>query len=234
MSEGVIHTAFNHDFSRFAENSAEDREAILAMGEALEGSEKPLLVTAGLAFLAKDRLANEDDRPPPPSETYPRASEAAARMVAERGVRVGIVRLPPSVHGVGEHGFVPILIKLARETGVSAYVGDGRNGWAAVHRLDAARAFRLALEHGAREPVYHVAAEESVPFKAIAETIARHLDLPVVGQSRDEAQAHFTWFMVFASESLTGSSERTRRILGWMPREPDLLTDISQPAYYAS
>ncbi|WP_213767823.1 SDR family oxidoreductase [Caballeronia sp. dw_19] len=232
-ADGIIHTAFNHDFSRFAASAEEDRRAIEVLGSVFEGSERPLFVTSGTAFLSNGRTATEEDRPRMPSGDFPRASEAAAQTLANRGIRATAVRLPPSVHGVGDHGFVPILIRIAREKGVSAYVGDGLNRWPAVHRFDAARVFRLALEHGAIDGPYHAIAEEGVPFKAIAEVIGRRLGLPVVAKSHDEAAAHFGWFAMFASADLPTSSDRTRAVLDWAPTGPDLLTDIDQPGYYA-
>lgn len=225
-ADAVIHTAFNHDFSRFAENAEQDRRAIEALGSALAGSERPLLVTSGLARLAPGRLALESDVPDP---AFVRKSEAAARALAERGVRAATVRLAPTVHGLGDHGFVPILIRLAREKGVSAYVGEGHNRWAGVHRRDAARLYRLAIEHGAADPVYHAAAEEGVPFQAIAAAIGRHLGLPVESRPRE----HFGWFADFAAADMAASSARTRERLSWTPSGPDLLDDLDQPDYYA-
>lgn len=227
-ADALIHLAFNHDFSRFAENAEQDRHAIEALGNALEGSDKPFLVTSGVALLAPGRVATEADMPLPES-SYPRRSEQAARTLAQRGLRVATVRLSPSVHGVGEtHGFVPILIDLARQTGVSAYIGDGQNRWPAVHVSDAGRLYRLALESGT-ERAYHAVGEEGIPFRDIAEAIGRKLGLPVEPRDRD----HFGWFADFASADVPASSARTGKVLGWQPTGPGLLADIAQPTYYA-
>lgn len=228
-ADGVIHLAFNHDFSKFLENCEADRRAIEAIGEVLEGSERPLLVTSGLALVAPGRLATEADSPAP---GFPRLSEVAAETVAARGVRAAVVRLAPSTHGAGDHGFVPHLINLAREKGVSAYIGDGSNRWPGVHRFDAARLYRLALERGAVDGPYHAVAEEGVPFKEIAGVIGRGLGVPVVSKSEDEAADHFGWFRGFAGMDIPASSERTRQRLSWQPTQPDLLTDIDQKAYF--
>jgi nucleoside-diphosphate-sugar epimerase len=228
-ADAVIHTAFNHDFSRFAENCADDRHAIEVMGAVLEGSERPMLVTSGLALIAPGRIATEEDKASP---DFPRASETAAAAVAARGVRASAVRLAPSTHGAGDHGFVPHLIKLAREKGVAAYIGDGQNRWPGVHRLDAARLYRLALEQGVERGPFHAVDDEGVPFKAIAEVIGRRLGVPVVSKTSEEAAAHFGWFAGFAGMDIPSSSARTRSVLGWKPEQPGLLADLDQPHYF--
>jgi nucleoside-diphosphate-sugar epimerase len=229
-SDGVIHTAFNHDFSKFAANCEADGLAIEALGSALEGSDRLLIVTGGLALLAKDRLATEDDPPVPVSDTYPRASEAAAGALAERGVHTSVVRLP-QVHDDVKQGLVTYLVGLAREKGVSAYVGEGLNRWAAVHRFDAAHLYRLAIENGAADARYHAVAEDGVSFREIAEVIGRGLNVPVVSKPAEEAASHFGWLARFTGLDLTASSARTRQRLGWRPTRPGLIADLEQMQY---
>lgn len=233
-ADAVIHTGFNHDFSRFKENCEADRRVIAALGEELHGSDRPLLVTSGTGLLQLGRSATEDDLSHASSSAIPRvATEEAVADIVERGVKASLIRLPPSVHGIGDHGFVPMLIAKARETGISVYLGSGDNRWPAVHRLDAAKVYRLALERGASEPRYHAVAEGGVPFRAIAELIGRRLGLPVASRSHEEAAAHFGWFAHFAGMDSPASSARTREWLNWQPTQPGLLADLDQDAYFA-
>ena len=233
-ADGVVHTAFGHDFSRFAESCEADRAAIETMGAALEGSDRPLLVTSGIAMLAPGRLATEADTAEGHQMKMPRRSEAAAMALVERGVRAAVVRLAPSVHGAGDHGFVPILIGIARAKGVSAYVDDGGNRWPGVYRADAARVYRLALERGVVAGArYHAIAEEGVPFREIAAVIGRGLGLPVRSVSGDAVAAHFGFFGMFTGLDMASSSERTREMLGWTPTGPGLIEDVAEAGYFA-
>lgn len=229
-SDGVIHTAFNHDFSKFKENCEIDRRAIEALGSELEGSDRPLVVTSGLALLANGRASTEDDPPLPVSDTYPRASEATAISLMESGVRASVVRLP-QVHDTIKQGLITYLIDVAREKGVSAYVGDGTNRWAAVHRLDAARLYRLALEKQESGATYHAVAEEGVPLRNIVEVIGRGLKVPVVAISKEEAANHFGFLGMFAGLDLVASSTQTQKWLGWRPTGPGLIADLQRVHY---
>ena len=230
-ADGVIHTAFIHDFSNYGPAAEADRRAIEALGAALAGSDRPLIVTSGSLVVAPGRIATEDDAASP---NFPRKSEDAALAMASRGVRASVVRLAPSVHGKGDHGFVPRLIALAREKGVSAYVGDGLNRWPGVHRLDAARLYRLALEKGSERARYHGVADEGVPARQFAEVIGRRLNVPVVSKSREDMADHFGWIGQFFAMDGPASSEWTQKRLNWQPKEPGLLADLDQPHYFAA
>jgi len=232
-SDGVIHTAFNHDFSRWKENSENDRRAIEALGQALAGSKRRLIVTSGTALLTPGRLATEDVKPTLTSNEIPRiASEEAADVVAAQGVNVSVVRLPPSVHGEGDHGFVPALIGLAREKGVCAYIGDGLNRWPAVHRLDAAQVFVRAFEEGAAGARYHGVGDEGVAFREIAETIGRHLDVRTASLSPERSADHFGWLAHFAAIDCPASSAWTQAQLAWHPTHIGLLEDLERGHYF--
>ena len=230
MTDGVIHCAFNHDFSKFAANCEMDRQAIETFGTALAGSDRPLVVTSGIGAMAPGRAATEEDSPMPGSAAYPRVSEQTAVSWAERGVRASVMRLP-QVHDPVKQGFVSYLIGIAREKGVSAYVGDGRNRWAAVHRTDAARLYRLAFEKAVSDTRstgvrYHAVGEEGVPMKEIAEAIGRGLKLPVVAKSPEEATAHFGFLGFFAGLDMPASGALTQQRLGWRPTGPGLIADL--------
>jgi nucleoside-diphosphate-sugar epimerase len=228
-ADAVIHAGFNHDFSNYAAAAETDRLAIEAIGGVLAGSDRPFIVTSGTALAAPGRMATEEDAA---NSTFPRKSEEAAASAAARGVRTSVLRLPPSVHGDGDHGFIPLLIGIAREKGVSAYVGDGLNRWPAVHRLDAARLFRLVLEKGSGAPRYHAVADQGVPFREIAQVIGRRLNIPVVSKSHEEAVDHFGWFAHFAGLDCPASSQLTQERLGWRPTQPSLIPDIDRPSYF--
>lgn len=228
-ADGVVHLAFQHDFSNFAAAAETESRAIEAIGSALEGTGKPLVVTSGTLGLAPGRLGTEDDAS---AQTTPRRSEEAAFSLAGRGVRASVVRLAPSVHGLGDRGFVHALIGIARETGFAAYIGDGLNRWPAVHRLDAARLFRLALEKGSAGAVYHGVADEGVPFREIAGVIGRRLNLPARSISSEEAEAHFGWLAFAATADNPASSARTRERLGWTPVQPGLIPDLEAGHYF--
>lgn len=233
-TDGVIHTGFIHDFSRFKEVCEIDGRAIAALGSAIAGTDKLMIVTAGVALLASGRLATEQDAGPAPSEAYPRMSEQAAATAAAQGARVSVLRLAPSVHGDGDHGFVPMLINIAREKGVSAYIDEGTNCWAAVPRLDAAALFRLALEKGTAGANYHGVAEEGIAFREIAEAIGRGLNLPVVSIAPDKAADHFGWFTGFAGLDSPASSSWTQAQLGWQPTRVGLLSGLENGRYFES
>ncbi len=227
MSDGVIQAAFNHDFSKFAENCEADQRAIEVMGDALEGSDRPLIVTSGLPPTS-DRLTTEDDVPPSGSGGSPRVSEQTAISMVARGVRASVVRMP-QVHDRDKQGLATYMSALAREKGISAYVGVGLNRWPAVHRLDAAPIYRLALEKGSAGARYHAVAEEGVSVREIAEAIGRGLKIPVVALVPEEAASHFGWLGSLVSMDAPASSALTQQRLGWRPTEkPGLIADLER------
>jgi len=234
-SEGVIHTAFVHDFSSYPAACETDRRAIEVLGATLAGSGRPLVVTSGTMLLSRGRVGTEQDAPDSSSAAAPRvASEEAALAMASRGVRVSVVRLAPSVHGEGDHGFIPALIGIARKNGVSAYVSDGLNRWPAVHRLDAAHLYRLALELAPAGARLHGVDDEGVPIREIAGVLGRRLKVPVVAKSPEEAADHFGWLAHFLSVDNPTSSRLTQERLGWRPRQPGLISDLDQAHYFES
>jgi len=229
VADGVIHTAFIHDFSKFQENCEIDRRAVEALSAELAGTDRPLVITSGTALAAPGRVATEADRP---ASQVPRiASEEAADAAAAQGIRAMVVRLP-QVHDTVKQGLVSYLIAVAREKGVSAYVGEGLNRWPAVHKLDAARLYRLVLEKGTVGARYHAIAEEGVPLKQIAEAIGRGLKVPVVSITQEEASAHFGWLGLFAGIDCPGSSAWTQEQLGWRPTDlPGMIADLNNMRY---
>jgi nucleoside-diphosphate-sugar epimerase len=229
-ADGVIHTAFIHDFSSYEPAAETDKRAIETLGAALAGSNRPLVVTSGTLLLQRQgTLATEQDAPIP---TFPRKSEQAAAAMVSRGARVSVLRLPPSVHGDGDYGFVPALVKLAREKGKSAYVGDGLNRWPAVHRLDAARLYRLVLEKGSAGASYHAVGDEGVPFQDIAIVIGRRLHLPVVSTSPEQAAHHFGWLAHFVGVDCPASSKLSGEKLAWKAEQPGIIADLERGRYF--
>jgi nucleoside-diphosphate-sugar epimerase len=242
-SDGVIHLAFRHDLAftgDFLGAASADRGAIETVGEALAGSDRPFLIASGTLFLAPGRTATERDMPDLDPATTPltggpgmRAANAQLTLdLASRGVRSSVVRLPPTVHGDGDNGFMATLVGIARDKGVSGYLGDGSNRWPAVHRLDAARVFRLGLETAPAGSVLHAVAEEGVPIRDIAEVIGRHLDLPLTAISPDDAAEHFSWLAAFLGADSPASSALTQELLGWQPTHPGLIDDLDEGHYF--
>jgi nucleoside-diphosphate-sugar epimerase len=229
VCDAVIHTAFRHDWSKFAESCELDKRAIETIGGVLQGSSRLFIVSSGIG-VAQGRAATEDDPPLPSSPSLPRASEATAVALMERGVHASVMRLP-QVHDTRKQGLVTALIAIAREKGVSAYVGDGENRWPAAHLLDAARLYRLALEKGTAGARYHAVAEEGVQLKDIAVAIGRGLNVPVTSIPREQAQEHFGFFGFFAGRDSPTSSARTQEQLGWHPTGSTLLTDLGNMRY---
>ena len=230
-ADGVIHTAFIHDFSEYVENTQVDERAVLAMAQALEGTDKPFVATSGTTVLTPGQLGTEDQAPDPDSPGSPRARSEAALGFSDRGVRTSVVRLPPTVHGAGDTAFVPAVVAVARQSGVSAYVGDGENRWPAVHRLDAARLFRLALESAEPGARLHGVAEQGVRLRDIAQAIGDGLGVPVRSIPAEEAGQHFGFLGGFLSVDNPTSSAITRGTLGWTPTGPGLLDDVRHAGY---
>jgi nucleoside-diphosphate-sugar epimerase len=236
VADAVIHTAFIHDFSKFKENCEIDRRAIEALGSALAGSDRLLIVTSGTGIVAATpgRFATEGDPANSGPGAVPRvASEEAAASVAARGVRVVAVRLP-QVHNPEKQGLVTYAIEIAHEKGASIFVGDGANRWSAVHLQDAARLYGLVLEKGVAGARYHAVAEQGVPFREIAHAIGRRANVPVVSKSREQAAEHFGWLAHFALIDGPASSEQTRKLLGWRPTGPGLVSDLDAAQYFKS
>jgi nucleoside-diphosphate-sugar epimerase len=242
-SDGVIHLAFKHDiaFSGGFQGAADaDRLAIETFGEALADSDRPFVIASGTLGLAPGRVATERDGLGADSAPATLFGGAQARLanawmtlsLASRGVRPSVVRLPPTAHGDGDNGFMATLVGIARDKGVSGYIGDGSNRWPAVHRLDAAHLFRLALEQAPAGSVLHAVADEGVPIRAVAEVIGRHLDLPVVAISAEDAGEHFGWLGTFIGLDSPASSTLTRELLGWYPTHPGLIDDLDKGHYF--
>jgi len=242
-SDGVIHLAFKHDiaFSGGFQDAADaDRRAIETFGEALAGSDRPFVIASGTLGLAPGQVATERDGTAPDPAAAPVLAGAETRLanaqltlgLASRGVRSSVVRLPPTNHGDGDGGFMATLVGIAREKGVSGYISDGTNRWPAVHRLDSARLFRLAVESAPAGSVLHAVADEGVPIRDIAEVIGRRLALPVVAISPEDAGEHFTWLAGFLGVDSPASSALTRELLGWQPTHPGLIEDLDQGHYY--
>jgi nucleoside-diphosphate-sugar epimerase len=228
-ADGVVHLAFIHDFSDYQRSVGTDLRAVQTLGAALEGSGRPFVNTSGLAGMSFGRPSTERD---PVGDAAPRAaSERTALGFAEQGVRSSVVRLAPTVHGEGDTGFIATLAGIARDKGISGYIGDGANRWPAVHRLDAARLFRLALEQAPAGSVLHGAGEEGIPVREIAEVIGRMLDLPVVAVTPEQAEEHFGWLGRFLAADIPASSTLTQELLGWRPTGPGLLDDLGAGHY---
>ncbi|HEY2034710.1 MAG TPA: SDR family oxidoreductase [Rhizomicrobium sp.] len=232
-ADGVIHLAFVHDFTKFAENGQIDKRAIEAMGGVLEGTNKPFIVTSGTAMIAPGTVATEEMRREA-NEFTPRVSEQAGLAYAKRGVRAMAIRLP-QVHGEkGKAGLISYLVELAKPKGVAAYVGDGGQRWSAAHRLDVAPLYRLALEKGAADGIYHAVGEEGVPMRQIMEVVGRQLKLPVKSVKKEEAGEYFGPMGMFAGVDMPASSALTQKWLNWKPKQIGLIEDISQPGYFAA
>jgi len=239
----VIHLAFKHDlaFTGDFQGAADaDRRAVEAFGEALAGSDKPFLIASGTLGLSPGRLATEQDGHGDGSGTAawgsgPETRRGTAELTlsfAGRGVRSSVVRLPPTNHGDGDNGFMATLVAIARDKGVAGYIGDGANRWPAVHRLDSAHLFRLALENAPAGSTLHAVADEGVPIRAVAEVIGRHLGVPTASIAPEDAAAHFSWLAGFIGLDAPASSTLTRELLDWHPTQPGLLADLDKGHYF--
>ncbi|SPT58694.1 SDR family oxidoreductase [Actinomadura madurae] len=241
-ADGVIHLAYKHEImfaGRFEEAVDADRRAVETFGDALAGSGRPFVLASGVVGVVSGRVATERDGLPgsgvPAELEGPQARQGTARLalsLAERGVRSSVVRLPPTVHGDGDKGFVAALVGIAREKGLSGYLGDGANRWPAGHVIDAAHLFRLALEQAPAGSALHANDEEGVPFRSIAEVIGRHLGVPVASIADEDAEEHFGWMAAFAGVDASASSTLTRELLGWRPTQPGLLDDLDKGHYF--
>ena len=242
-SDGVIHLAFKHDlaFTGDFQGAADaDRRAVETFGDALAGSDRPFLIASGTLGAAPGRMATErDGHNPTPAlaamGSGPQTRHATAELVlslASRGVRSSVVRLPPTNHGDGDNGFMAAIVGIARDKGVSGYIGDGFNRWPAVHRLDSAHLFRLALENAPAGSTLHAVADEGVPIRDVAEVIGRHLDVPVISIPAGQATEHFTWLGGFIGLDAPASSALTRELMGWQPTQPGLIEDLDKGHYF--
>jgi nucleoside-diphosphate-sugar epimerase len=242
-SDGVIHLAFKHDIAfsgRFQDATDADRRAVETLADALAGSGRPLVIASGTLGLVPGRVATERDGLRPDAATAHvsgglRTRQGTARLtlsLADRGVRSCVLRLAPTVHGEGDNGFMASIVGVARRTGVAGYLGDGSNRWSAVHRLDAAVLFRLALENAPAGSALHAVADEGVPIRAVAEVIGRHLDLPVAPVAAEDAEAHFTWLAGLIGLDSPASSTLTRELMGWRPEQPGLIDDLDKGHYF--
>lgn len=228
LCDAIIHTAFNHDFSTFKQNCEDDRRVIEYLGTILQGTGKPMVMTSGIGLLRANRPVTEDDVAVV-SEAIPRAvTEQEVFKAVAKGVHAYIVRLPPTTHGAGDHGFIPMIMGIDKEKGKSAYIGEGTNHWPAVHRFDAAKLYRLIIEQKPEQVAFHAVAEEGIAFKVIAETISQGMQLPLVSLSTEEAEAHFTWFTHFAMLDCPASAEKTKAVLGWQPTHTGLVKDLKE------